>query len=221
MTHQFHPSILREYDVRGIVGDTLHEADARALGRSYAALARAEGAKRVAVGRDGRPISPTLEAALVDGLTRRRARRRADRAGRLADALLRRRDARRRWRDPGHRKPQPGRLQRLQDAAQRPLGVRRGNPGAGARRRRGRMERRHGRASARPMSATPMSRRCSRISTGRPIASAGTPATAPAARCSSNCSSACRASITRSTPTSTAAFPTTIPTRRSRRTSTT
>ena len=69
MSHLFHPSILREYDVRGIVGDTLSEADARALGKSYAALALSEGAKRVAVGRDGRLHSPSLEAALIDGLT--------------------------------------------------------------------------------------------------------------------------------------------------------
>jgi phosphomannomutase len=69
MTHTFHPSILREYDVRGIVGDTLSAADARALGQSYAALALSEGAIRVAVGRDGRTHSPELEAALVDGLT--------------------------------------------------------------------------------------------------------------------------------------------------------
>ena len=69
MTHIFHPSILREYDVRGIVGDTLSEADARALGRSYAALALSEGAKRVAVGRDGRLHSLVLEAALIDGIT--------------------------------------------------------------------------------------------------------------------------------------------------------
>ena len=68
MSHLFHPSILREYDVRGIVDDTLSEADARALGRSYAALAISEGAKRVAVARDGRLHSPALEAALIDGL---------------------------------------------------------------------------------------------------------------------------------------------------------
>ena len=37
MTHQFNPTILREYDIRGIVGDTLTEADAYALGRTYAA----------------------------------------------------------------------------------------------------------------------------------------------------------------------------------------
>ena len=38
MTHQFNPTILREYDIRGIVGDTLTEADAYALGRTFAAL---------------------------------------------------------------------------------------------------------------------------------------------------------------------------------------
>lgn len=70
MSHAFHPSILREYDVRGVVGKTLDEADARALGRSYASIAVAEGARTVAVGRDGRTHSPRLEAALIDGLTR-------------------------------------------------------------------------------------------------------------------------------------------------------
>jgi phosphomannomutase len=70
MTHLFNASILREYDIRGIVGDTLTDADAYALGRSYAALATGEGAKRVAVGRDGRTHSPELEGALVEGLNR-------------------------------------------------------------------------------------------------------------------------------------------------------
>jgi phosphomannomutase len=69
MTHQFNPTILREYDIRGIVGDTLTERDAYALGRTYAALARDEGAKRIAVGRDGRTHSGMLEAALIRGLT--------------------------------------------------------------------------------------------------------------------------------------------------------
>ena len=76
MTHQFHASILREYDVRGIVGDTLSDADAFALGRGYAALATEEGATRVAVGRDGRTHSPEMESALVEGLTRGGLRRR-------------------------------------------------------------------------------------------------------------------------------------------------
>jgi phosphomannomutase len=69
MAHTFNPTILREYDIRGIVGDTLTEADAYALGRTYAALARNEGARRIAVGRDGRTHSGLLEGRLVRGLT--------------------------------------------------------------------------------------------------------------------------------------------------------
>ena len=69
MSHTFHRTILREYDVRGIVGQTLHPQDAYALGRSYAALATSEDATKVAVGRDGRTHSPELEAELVRGLT--------------------------------------------------------------------------------------------------------------------------------------------------------
>src|SRR4051795_4479140 len=69
MTHDFNPTILREYDIRGIVGDTLTEADAYALGRTFAALASDEGARRIAVGRDGRVHSGMLEAALIRGLT--------------------------------------------------------------------------------------------------------------------------------------------------------
>jgi phosphomannomutase len=68
MTHSFNPTILREYDIRGIVGDTLTEDDAYALGRTYASQARDEGARRIAVGRDGRLHSGMLEAALIRGL---------------------------------------------------------------------------------------------------------------------------------------------------------
>jgi phosphomannomutase len=66
--HVFDPTILREYDIRGVVGKTLHEADARAIGRGFAAVLAEQGGKRVAVGRDGRLSSPALEAALVAGL---------------------------------------------------------------------------------------------------------------------------------------------------------
>ena len=69
MSHTFNPTILREYDIRGIVGDTLKEADAYALGRTYAAKAHGEGARTIAVGRDGRTHSGMLEAALIRGLT--------------------------------------------------------------------------------------------------------------------------------------------------------
>ncbi len=67
--HRFHPTILREYDVRGIVGETLFAADARALGRAFATQLAAEGmGLRIVVGYDGRLSSPELCAALVDGL---------------------------------------------------------------------------------------------------------------------------------------------------------
>ncbi|MCW3847882.1 phosphomannomutase/phosphoglucomutase [Sphingomonas sp. LB-2] len=69
MTHQFHPSSLREYDIRGIVGEALGPDDARAIGRGFATLLRRAGGHRVAVGRDGRTSSPMLEAALIEGLT--------------------------------------------------------------------------------------------------------------------------------------------------------
>jgi phosphomannomutase len=66
--HVFDPSILREYDIRGVVGRTLHCDDARALGRAFGSRMRASGASLVAVGYDGRLSSPELAAALVDGL---------------------------------------------------------------------------------------------------------------------------------------------------------
>ena len=67
--HRFDPTILREYDIRGVVGETLSAADARAIGQSFAAVLAEERGRRVAVGRDGRLSSPELEAALVEGLT--------------------------------------------------------------------------------------------------------------------------------------------------------
>ncbi len=69
MSHRFDPTALREYDIRGIVGKSLGEADARALGRSFGSLVRRRGGRRVAVGRDGRESSPAFETALVEGLT--------------------------------------------------------------------------------------------------------------------------------------------------------
>src|SRR5438128_1805346 len=68
MPHRFDPTILREYDIRGIVGETLSDADAHAIGRAYALTLGKTGGSRVAIGYDGRLTSPELEAALVDGL---------------------------------------------------------------------------------------------------------------------------------------------------------
>jgi phosphomannomutase len=69
MPHRFNPTILREYDIRGIVGETLFPADAKAIGRLFAQVVGAQGGRRIAVGYDGRLTSPELEAALVEGLT--------------------------------------------------------------------------------------------------------------------------------------------------------
>ncbi|MEQ9173950.1 MAG: phosphomannomutase, partial [Alphaproteobacteria bacterium] len=66
--HRLDPSILREYDIRGIVGDTLNEPDFAAIGWAFAGRVIAAGGRRVAVGYDGRLSSPALEAALEDGL---------------------------------------------------------------------------------------------------------------------------------------------------------
>ena len=77
MTHQFHSTVLREYDIRGIIGQTLGPDDARAIGRGFATLLRQAVEKdgggldekiKVAVGYDGRVSSPLLEHALVEGL---------------------------------------------------------------------------------------------------------------------------------------------------------
>ncbi len=66
--HQFDPTSLREYDIRGVVGRTLHPADAFAIGRAFGSILIHSGGKTVAVGYDGRLSSPALEAELVRGL---------------------------------------------------------------------------------------------------------------------------------------------------------
>ncbi len=68
MTHIFDPTVLREYDIRGIIGQTLGPDDARAIGRSFATLMRRAGGSRIAVGYDGRISSPILEHALIEGI---------------------------------------------------------------------------------------------------------------------------------------------------------
>ena len=69
MSYQFDSTILREYDIRGIIGETLGPDDARAIGRTFGTMLRAAGGTKVAVGYDGRVSSPILEHALVEGLT--------------------------------------------------------------------------------------------------------------------------------------------------------
>ena len=110
MSHRFHPTSLREYDIRGIVGETLAEADADAVGRSFGTLVRRAGGTRVAVGRDGRESSPGLETALIEGLTESGVDVVRIGLGPDPDALLCRGRAGRRRRHHDHRQPQSGRL---------------------------------------------------------------------------------------------------------------
>jgi phosphomannomutase len=67
-THTFHPTILREYDIRGIVGETLFAADAEAIGRAFGTRVRGNGGHVVCVGWDGRLSSPEMAEALTRGL---------------------------------------------------------------------------------------------------------------------------------------------------------
>lgn len=66
--HRFDSSILREYDIRGITGQTLSSKDAYAVGRAFGTIVARKGGKRVHVGRDGRLTSQELENAAVEGL---------------------------------------------------------------------------------------------------------------------------------------------------------
>lgn len=71
--HHFNPVILRAYDIRGIMGESLFSEDAAALGRVFAAYTAKECGKpasalRVVIARDGRLSSPELSKALIAGL---------------------------------------------------------------------------------------------------------------------------------------------------------
>ncbi len=66
--HRFEPTILREYDIRGIVGKTLHAADAYAIGRALATVVARKGGSHVHVGRDGRASSPEMAQQVSQGL---------------------------------------------------------------------------------------------------------------------------------------------------------
>jgi len=66
--HTFKPTILREYDIRGVVGDTLTKEDVYAAARAFGTVVVSKGGDSVAIGYDGRLTSPDLESAAVDGL---------------------------------------------------------------------------------------------------------------------------------------------------------
>ena len=70
-THNFEPTILRAYDIRGIIDKTLFAKDAYAIGAGFGHIAAEDAQKKhpkIAIGYDGRTTSPMLAEALIDGL---------------------------------------------------------------------------------------------------------------------------------------------------------
>ncbi|MEL4151846.1 phosphomannomutase/phosphoglucomutase [Corynebacterium bovis] len=61
-------SVIKAYDVRGVVGEGLDADLVRDTGAAFASLMREEGAERVVVGHDMRDSSPTLAAAFCEGV---------------------------------------------------------------------------------------------------------------------------------------------------------
>ena len=69
--HTFSKSILREYDIRGLVGDTLNVADALAIGHGFGTIIKrdnTDGKPKVCVAYDGRESSPEYAENLIKGL---------------------------------------------------------------------------------------------------------------------------------------------------------
>ena len=66
--YKLDPTILREYDIRGVIDKTLTVEGARVIGRAFGTMVVERGGRTVCVGYDGRVSSPSLERAVVEGL---------------------------------------------------------------------------------------------------------------------------------------------------------
>lgn len=62
------PSIFREYDIRGVVDDTLSTALVELIGKAIGSEALAQGQKRLCVAYDGRLSSPGYSETLIKGI---------------------------------------------------------------------------------------------------------------------------------------------------------
>ncbi|AWB83538.1 phosphomannomutase/phosphoglucomutase [Corynebacterium liangguodongii] len=62
-------SVIKAYDIRGVVGTDIDEEFISVVGAAYAHILREEGERRIAVGYDMRPSSPQLAAAFCRGAT--------------------------------------------------------------------------------------------------------------------------------------------------------
>ncbi|HJU27023.1 MAG TPA: phosphomannomutase/phosphoglucomutase, partial [Rhodanobacteraceae bacterium] len=60
--------IFRAYDIRGVVGQSLTDDTARAIGRAIGSVMRDKDLSEIVVGRDGRLSGPQMAGALIEGL---------------------------------------------------------------------------------------------------------------------------------------------------------
>lgn len=60
-------SVIKAYDIRGVVGEVIDEDFTRRVGAAYAHILRREGETTIAVGHDMRPSSPVLASAFAEG----------------------------------------------------------------------------------------------------------------------------------------------------------
>ena len=60
--------VIKAYDIRGVVGETIDADLVRNIGAAFAHILRGEGETRVAVGYDMRPSSPELAEAFAEGV---------------------------------------------------------------------------------------------------------------------------------------------------------
>ena len=66
-TNETLKSVIKAYDVRGVVGETIDEDFVRTAGAAFAHILHGEGETRIAVGHDMRPSSPALADAFAQG----------------------------------------------------------------------------------------------------------------------------------------------------------
>lgn len=62
--------VIKAYDIRGVVGETVDADFVRQVGAAFAHILRREGETRIAVGHDMRPSSPEFAAAFAEGAAR-------------------------------------------------------------------------------------------------------------------------------------------------------
>lgn len=62
------PSIFKEYDIRGIVGESIDEEIVEIIGCAYGTMVKGNSGEVVSVGRDCRLSSPALSKALIKGI---------------------------------------------------------------------------------------------------------------------------------------------------------